>query len=446
MPARPNILYVFADQMRASSLGCMGDERVRTPNLDRLAAQGALFRRAFANTPVCTPSRAELLTGKHAYACRCVINDLRLPEEQRSIADALAARGYRRGYIGKWHLDGVPRDGFTPPGRRRHGFDDLWAAYNCTHDYLHPRYYLNDSPELVQAAGYDADVQTDLALGFIERFRAEPFCLFLSWGPPHDPYRDAPREFLDLYPPEGVALRPNAEGADRAAIAGYYAHVTALDRNIGRLMAALEEWGLADNTIFAFSSDHGDMLWSHGRRNKQLPYEESIHIPLIMRWPAALPAGQVSDLLIGVTDHAPTLLGLAGVGAPTEMTGRDLSGTILGRAADTPASLLIAEYVCFDQARGFQPWRGVRTARHTYARWQQGGAIFFDNLADPYQERNLIRDPSQHALARELEDELQRWLRRTGDRFLSAEGTIRALGQWEEWQAREEHFGRGGRW
>ncbi len=442
MPSRPNLLYVFADQMRGSALG---GEPTRTPHLDRLAAQGLCFRHAIANTPVCTPSRGSLLTGRHALTCRCLANDLRLPEDERSIADELHDAGHRAGYIGKWHLDGISRHMFTPPGRRRHGFDDYWAAYNCNHQYLDCRYYEDDDPALKRVARYDADVQTDQAIGFLERFQegcrtGTPFCLFLSWGPPHDPYRQVPTEFLEMYPPEEVALRPNAEGADRAAIAGYYAHVTALDRNVGRLMDALDRLGLAENTLVVFSSDHGDMLWAHGRLNKQQPFEESIRVPLVMRWPGRLPAGEVRDTLISVADYAPTLLGLLGQPVPAAMNGLDLSGVLLGRSHLEPSSVLINNYVAFDQARAYQPWRGVRTRRHTYARWLQGGALLFDNERDPYQMRNLMAEPGHEALAAELEGELQGWLRRLGDDFAPGEEHLRQLGQWEEWLIREEHF------
>lgn len=437
---KPNILYIFADQMRASAMGCMRDEPVQTPNLDRLAAEGILFTHAYANTPVCTPSRASLLTGKHALSARCIVNDLRLPEDERSIADVLGGQGYRCGYIGKWHLDGISRHMFTPPGRRRHGFDHYWAAYNCNHNYLDAKWFEDNSPELKRKDGYDADIQTDQAIGFIEQLNEDPWCLFLSWGPPHDPYRTAPQEFLDLYPADEILLRPNAEGADRAAIAGYYAHVTALDRNVGRLMATLNRLGLENDTIVVFSSDHGDMLWSHGRRNKQQPYEESIHIPLIVRWPGHLPAGKVEDVLIGVSDHTPTLLGLAGVTAPAEMNGRDLSGRLLGRKVVAPASVFLNEHASFDQAQIWQPWRGVRTQRYTYARWLQGGTLLFDNEADPYQTRNLALEPGHEMVLTELETELQGWLARLGDKFMSGEAHLAELGQTEEWQIRQEHF------
>lgn len=439
MTDKPNIFFVFTDQMRASATGCMHDEQVYTPHLDRLASQGTLFRNAIANTPVCTPSRASLLTGRHALTCRSIVNDLRLPEDEESIADVLKAEGYRTGYIGKWHLDGISRHTFTPPGRR-HGFDDCWAAYNCNHRYFDCKFYLDDSPELVRKEGYDADIQTDQAVEFLERFQEEPFCLFLSWGPPHAPYREVAQEFLDLYPPEEIMLRPNAQGADRRAIAGYYAHITALDRNIGRLMEAMERFGLVENTIFIFTSDHGDMLWSQGRVKKQQPWEESIHIPLITRWPSRLPAGQMSDLLISIVDLTPTLLGLTGVPVPERMNGNDLSAALLGPFDQQPSSIFINEYASCDQASDYQPWRGVRTQRYTYARWLQGGRLLYDNLNDPYQLRNLVHEPGNETLIEKLEQALQEWLERLDDDFMSGEEHIRQLGRWEEWQIRQEHF------
>jgi arylsulfatase A-like enzyme len=436
----PNIVYVFADQMRGMSLGCLHDDPVQTPHVDRLAAEGVLFTNAVANTPVCTPSRASLVTGKHALSCRCFANDLRLPEEELTIADVLGRQGYRRGYVGKWHLDGISRHMFTPPGARRHGFDDYWAAYNCNHDYFDCKWYEDDSPALQRRSGYDADIQTDQAIAFMERFRKDPFCLFLSWGPPHNPYRAAPQAFLDMYPPEHVALRLNTEGAQREAVAGYYAHCSALDRNVGRLTEALDRLDLAGQTIFAFSSDHGDMLWSHGRKNKQQPYEESIRIPLIMRWPGHLPAGTTNDVVIGVVDHTPTLLGLCDLPVPAGMNGLDLSATILGRAGPRPPSAFIAEYCCFDQATDWEPWRGVRTERYTYARWREGGALLFDNRDDPYQLCNLTLRPGSEGLARNLEAELQSWLDRLNDRFMTGDDHIRESGLWEKWLVRQEHF------
>jgi arylsulfatase A-like enzyme len=425
--------------MRASAMGCMHDENVHTPNLDRLANQGVLFTNAIANSPVCTPSRASMITGKHALNARCFINDIRLPHDPNGIAFTLNQAGYSSAYIGKWHLDGISRHMFTPP-QRRQGFTDYWAAYNCHHDYLDPKYYLNDSPELIRVAGYEPEVQTDLAIEFLRREHLQPFNLWLSFGTPHDPYDRIPDCYLDQYPLDEIEFRPNALSPNPAAITGYYAHITALDAQVGRIMDALDECGLVENTLVVFTSDHGDMLWSHMLRNKQLPYEESIHIPLIMRLPGALEAQQQSDLLISVVDFAPTILGLLQIKAPPSMEGIDLSRAILGQTADLPTSVFINNYGAFDQARGMQPWRGVRTSRYTYARWLHGSAVLFDNLEDPYQLNNLVLNPAHAALCTAMEQELERWLDIVGDSFQPAEAHIADAGQTEEWFLREEHF------
>jgi arylsulfatase A-like enzyme len=153
-----------------------------------------------------------------------------------------------------------------------------------------------------------------------------------------------------------------------------------------------------------------------------------------------LPAGQTPDTLISVVDYAPTLLGLMDVPVPAEMNGLDLSATILGRSDREPSSVFLAEYLYHDQPPPSQPWRGVRTKRYTYARWLQGGAVLFDDQQDPYQARNLILEPEYAGLAAELEQELQGWLTKLNDDFVAGAEHIRQLGQWEEWQIREEHF------
>ncbi|MEE4195445.1 MAG: sulfatase [Anaerolineae bacterium] len=440
MEKKPNLLFIFADQMRASAMGCMHDENVKTPNLDTLASEGMLFTNAIANSPVCTPSRASMITGKHALNARCFINDIRLPVDEPSIAKTLNQAGYRSAYIGKWHLDGISRHMFTPP-ERRHGFDNYWAAYNCHHDYFDTKYYLNDSPELIRVEGYEPEIQTDLAIEYLQEYQGEqPFNLWVSYGTPHAPYHLVPQRYKDMYPPEEIELRPNAISPDREALSGYYAHITALDENVGKLLAELDRLGLRDNTLVVFTSDHGDMLWSHMLQKKQLPFEESIHIPLILRYPGILETNLRSDLLFSVADLAPTLLAVLGVPVPEEMEGENLHPVLVGREAEEPDSVFINNYAAFDQAKGMQPWRGVRTKRYTYARWLQGSVILFDNLNDPYQLENLAIQPEQAPLVDEMETKLQYWLDKVDDPFLTAVEHINRAGQREEWQIREEHF------
>ncbi|MDQ3541482.1 MAG: sulfatase [Chloroflexota bacterium] len=300
---QPNVLFVFADQMRGMDLHCAGNPDVITPNLDRFAAEGTRFSRAFASVPVCTPSRAVMLTGRYPLANRVIGNDLPLSDDMPTIGEWFRDSGYRTGYIGKWHLDGVPRGRFTPPGSRRHGFDH-WAAYNCSHDYVRPEKWYRDDPAPVIIEGYEPEAQTTEALDFLATQDERPFCLVVSWGPPHDPYPMVPERYRERYDPQTLTLRPNvrplrpatenlARGLEpRRTLADYYAAITALDEQFERLLDGLEAAGQAEHTIVVFTSDHGDQLWSHGTMKKQQPFEESIHIPLICRWPGRIPAGR----------------------------------------------------------------------------------------------------------------------------------------------------------
>lgn len=420
MAVSPNIVFVFADQLRARSVGFMGDRAVATPNLDRLAEGGVVFTNAVSCSPVCTPYRATLLTGRYPVSNGMVLNDVRLPEGEVCIAEVLREHRYRTGYVGKWHLDGPERGGFTPPGPRRAGFE-YWAAANCTHDYMHSHYY-RDDPRPIPIEGYDADCHTSLAMDFIaEHAGREPFCLFLSWAPPHDPYQLMPEEYR-RYRAEDLELPPNCPTDTRADIAGYYSHIAALDRNFGRLSGLLDELGIADDTILVFTSDHGDMLGSHGCSNrKQVPWEESIHVPFALQYPRACEAGRRVPCVLNSVDLMPTLLQLAGVPVPATCEGTSLAHAVTGRPGESPQSAFLQHACTFADARRFSPWRGVRTERHTYVRNLEGPWLLYDNLEDPYQLRNLVGQPEHAGLESLLEAELRRWLERTGDEFLPQE-------------------------
>ncbi len=450
-PTQPNLIVIFADQMRGMDMGCADNPQVITPNLNRLAAEGVRFTHAVANTPVCTPSRGCLLTGLYPLSHRAIANDLPVNPDAPSIAKVLKSAGYRTGYVGKWHLDGVPRDRFTPPGPRRLGFDDYWAAFNCSHNYFGASYF-RDDPVPIPITGYEPVIQTDLAIEFLQQKDERPFCLFLSWGPPHDPYDLVPAEYKSRYDPTKIELRPNARpippgptdlsrGQDpKVTLASYYAAITALDDQLGRLLATLDESALTESTAVVFTSDHGDMLWSHGMMKKQQPWEEAISVPLLIRQPGRIPAGSVSNGLFSTVDVAPSLIGLLGIPVPAEMQGADLSAVILGRSEVGPDSAFLMDMVAVDEGyvQGLMEWRGVRTARHTYARWRDGMAwLLYDNEADPLQMHNLAGDPAYTDLEREMESVLMRWLQMTGDPFLSGEGMIRSLGLTDLWNARE---------
>ncbi len=449
----PNILFVFADQMRGMDMGCAGNPDVRTPAMDSLAADGTLLPNTFANCPVCTPSRGTILTGRYPLSHRALANDLPLPADETTIADVLSAAGYRTGYVGKWHLDGVPRDRFTPPGPRRQGFG-YWAVWNCAHAYFGGKVY-RDAPEPIALEGYEPVGQTDLACEFLRQDDDRPFCLFLSWGPPHAPYDKVPEKYRDMYEPDAITLRPNfAEEqlpgfrplgrTTRRTLADYYAAITALDDQLARLLAVLEETGRADDTIVVFTSDHGDMLGSHGMAKKEQPWDEAVRIPLLIRWPQRIPAGRAAQNVVSTVDFMPTLLSLAGAEVPGCVEGRDLADVCLGASGSTDGEdALLTEPIIVDQAaaQGLGEWRGLRTRRYTYARWRDGRPwVLYDNAADPYQMTNLADSPAHDVLRGELDRRLQRRLEAIGDPGDTWDDVIRSRGLVKLWNERERYM------
>jgi len=441
MTSRPNILIVYADQWRAQAAGYAGNTDIITPHLDAFAANGVNCRVATAGTPVCTPARASLLTGMYPHKHGLFLNDVPLDPDFPSIGKTFAAAGYRTGWVGKWHVDGHGRYACIPRERRQ-GFD-FWMALECTHDYNHSRYYAGDSDEQLIWPGYDAFPQTDALIDWIANGDKRPFLGVLSWGPPHNPYETAPEQYRRMYDPAAISLPANVppEKRDdtRGPLTGYYAHCTALDDCFGRLVAALDTHGLADNTLVLFTSDHGDMVGSHYLYDKQCPWEESVRVPFLMRLPGVLKPG-VSDLLIDSPDIFPTLCGFAGIDAPRSVQGRDLSNHL--RAGTTPADdcALLAAYHTF----GNWPWiaaklapsplyaareyRGVRTKRYTYVEDLIGPWLLYDNEADPCQLRNLIDDPAHAALRAKLAALLLRRREALGDDFLPGKEYIRQWG------------------
>ena len=416
---RPNVLILFPDQMRAQAMGVMGNPDVKTPNIDRLASQGLLLRHTYANTPVCCPARANILTGRYAHRNGMIANDLRLRESEVTIAEVLGRAGYRTGFIGKWHLDGGPRlPGFVPPGERRQGFE-FWAANECSHSHFDTQYF-RDSPEPIPIRKFEPEVWTDLALEFLEACAKDsrPFFLQVAMGPPHNPYK-APEKYRKMYDPAKLTMRDNwREGTGvpgREDLAEYYGMITAVDDQAGRVMAALDRLKLAQDTVVLFSSDHGDMFGSQGTILKRKPWEESIGVPGIVRYPRRTEAGRRTDALFTHVDFAPTLLGLCGITAPSSMQGTDLSPLILGRTEDGPDSAFFQIFGPFSGGRVAEGWRGVRTKRYMYARTKSRPWVLYDVEKDPFELNDLVEDPASADLLRRMDDGLAQWMRRTGD-------------------------------
>lgn len=416
---RPNVLLIVPDEWRAQALGCMGNRDLQTPNLDRLASEGVLFRHTLANSPVCCPARANILTGTYAGTNGMVANDLRLRESETTLGELFRKAGYHTGYIGKWHLDGGPRlPGFIPVGPRRHGFD-FWAANECWHNYFYGWYFRDENKPIITTK-YDPEGWTDLAIEFLRghQDRKEPFFLVVAPAAPHDPYT-APESYLKLYHPDSLTMRPNwvegTKGCGRKEIAAYYAAITAIDAQIGRLMQVLRELGLQENTIVFFTSDHGNMLGSHGKILKRKPWEESIRVPGILRYPAKVQGGGQSEILLSHVDIAPTLLSFCGLSVPAHMQGADLSQTVLSASQEGPSSAFFQIFGPYHAGGLLHAWRGVRTRQTMYARTKSGPWVLYDLRNDSFEMNNLVNEPKAASFMAEMDKLVERWMKKLGD-------------------------------
>lgn len=447
---KPNLVFMFADQLRLCSMGYAGDRKAITPHIDALAQRSLNLCNAVSGHPVCAPFRASLLTGKYTTSTGMVINEIRLSTEHRSFAHVVSDNGYNTAYIGKWHMYANewgnhydPKNSYIPEGPDRLGFDQLFAAYNFHHENVgKTSYYHLNSPEKLYYDGFEPDCQTDMAIAEIERLSKEekPFAMFLSIGIPHDPwgewncdpeayakYADTEFPLPDNYLPEND---PYADDWARLSkkerqdlpywMRGYYSMATKVDDNVGKMVDALDRMGLADDTIFIFTSDHGELFGAHGRRAKNIFYEEAVRVPFLMRWGDKLGTG-VNPLCLNTPDLMPTLLAMMGMGdqIPAEVEGLDLSDAILGKeGANTPDGTLMMGTGATAKWEDGHEWRAWRTERYTYATYLvDGSELLFDNAADPLQMNDLAGDPAYAELKAQLKAAMYTEMERIGDKF-----------------------------
>ena len=430
----PNVLFVLADQWRSSAFGFGSDTVVRTPHFDRLAREGANWSRAYAANPVCTPNRACILTGRYSHQTGMIRNDIQLPPGELCWPQLLRDAGYATHYIGKWHLDGPPKPGYVPPGWRRRGFAGF-EGFNRGHIYHSPWGFSDegspiedlvaDSPEPY----FEPTWQTDRAIDFMRTNSDRPFACFLSWGPPHTPFK--PPATFQNYRPDDVELRPNvpADHADQARkdLAGYYGLCEALDHEVGRLTGFLGESGLDQSTLVIFTSDHGELAGSHGKYRKGEPEDESLRVPLLMRLPTIIPGAFEPGSLINSVDLMPTLLTLCGLPTPSSCAGVDLSGTLVAGQEPAGVDSVYCEGKLGNRANAQAtrnsplngPWRTIVTNRHKLVVRADHDTVesLFDLVEDPFEMRNLAGEPESATLQTDLLAELREWGRRTGDPF-----------------------------
>lgn len=439
---KPNIVYIFADEWRAQATGYAGDSNCHTPVLDHLASESVNFRNAVSGCSVCCPARASLMTGQYPLRHGVIINDVELDPTVDSIARILGRSGYETGYIGKWHLYGSPdgafgrRNAFVPRDHQL-GFD-YWKAFECSHDYNESYYFFNDDPKRRKWDGYDAFAQARDAASFITNRAGSqtPYLLMLSWGPPHFPLHTAPEEYRQRYQGRAIALRENVPAELRETaqeeLRGYYAHIAALDDALQTVLSALDASGDGDNTILIVTSDHGDMRQSQGLATKLFPFDESIRVPFLLRWPQALGRhGRTIDVPIDIPDHLPTLLGLVGADIPGQVQGTDWSPLIRGETqptGDEAAFLSITAEFTEILENGMQAYRGLRTDRYTYVRNVEGPWLLYDNVKDPYQKRNLIGSADYSYVANDLERRLRERLAALKDDFQAGSAYLERAG------------------
>lgn len=455
--SKKNLIYVFADQWRAHAAGFSKSDPVLTPNMDAFAEKSMKFTNAISTYPLCSPHRASLLTGKYPTSCGMWTNckpglyeTVMLKPQEICISDVLHENGYYTGYIGKWHLDSSelnfyknPKSGagewdaYTPPGERRHSFDK-WLSYGAMDKHMDPHYW-EDTEEKIKPKKYSPEFETDRALCFMEEApKDKPFLLFLSWNPPHSPYDELPQRAIDRYKAFIPSFRDNVPQSMREDeqfllnMRNYFAAVTELDFQFGRLLDYLTKNNMWEDTILVLSSDHGDMMGSHGLYAKNVWYEESIKIPLVIGG-AGIKEGSC-DGLIASQDHMPTLLELLHTPIPDTVEGISYADCVLGKENKSlPEHAFICMTPGMDEmvksftSRGLfnrsYGWRGIRTKTHTYV-VDNGVApgvtpqrLLYDNINDPFQLNPVTLEKSSH-MAIEYERILKQYLEKLNDSFL----------------------------
>ena len=425
----PNVILIVVDDQAANTLGVEGNPVVRTPRLDRLAGQGAYFSRAYVPIPQCAPSRAALLTGLYPHQNGILTNEgARLGPEAVTFAELFKKKGYACGLIGKWHLGDAHQS--------QAGFYDKWVSFDAPGDYYDPQLWVDG--EKIRAEGYLTNVLTDYAIEFVNQHREGPFLLWLNYKAPHGPTFGPPeKRFLyepaDMPLPESMAddlsgkpvwqresymhqlFNASSEETIRRRLARYYAMISSVDYNVGRLTDHLKEADLEPDTLVIYMSDNGSLQGEHRMLTKgPVFYEEVVRSPLIMCWPGRIGAGTRVEALVSSLDLFPTLCGLADIPVPADLPGEDL-WPVVSDPSGRVREAVFFEYHTKEATGETVPMRGLVTPRYKYVRYLKGGEELYDLQADPQEMRNLIQDPAHEETADALRKKLDEWRAETGD-------------------------------
>ncbi|MGC9449994.1 MAG: sulfatase family protein [Oceanipulchritudo sp.] len=441
----PNVIWILCDQLRAQAFSYRGDANLHTPNIDNLAREGMRFDCAIAGTPWCTPFRGALITGQYPHQVGTIRTPSPLDPKYPTIANAFTRSGYHTAWIGKWHLHGSNGRVVIPPTHR--GGFEYWLGYENNNSQNDSWVHGSGHEEPMRLPGYETDSLTDLFLDHLQAHVRpketgngyKPFFACLSVQPPHNPYVPPTNpSYPDTGPsPNDIQFRPNVPHADwvreRVALdlAGYYAMIRNLDWNLGRIRKALKDMGIDRETYIIFFSDHGDMLGSHGQREKSSPWEEAVRIPFIVAKTGgveSMRAGRTSAVINHV-DIAPTTLGLCGIPKPKDMVGFDYSANCLREEdhgykgepveAEEPDSAYLQQIPRKHHPHSVnKQWRAVvMRDGWKYVCTPGNDWLLHNTREDPYEMANLAHDTFFKEQRRRCRDRLQRWIEETGDEF-----------------------------
>ena len=428
----PHIIYILSDEHCGTAMSHTGDQNVSTPNMDQLASEGVSFRNAYANCPICTPSRGTIFSGRYAHAGPVQFFFDVYKATSPSTATILRTAGYHTAYFGKWHCGVVQdqepdevrqnRQDYTrwpmrTPEYHRGGFQD-WFGFEVNNAPFEGFYYHQNEVNPRKINGYQTDVLTDMAIRYLNEYgHQKPLFLVLSVEPPHFPL-GVPDQFMRFDPSE-LKTQPNFSDIPemREKLATYYAMIENLDWNIGRLSDALSRnTQFTDNTLTVYFSDHGDFMGNHGLfERKENPHQESVRVPAIFHWPNQIPAQGMRNELFSLVDMLPTTLGLLEMDMPSYLQGKDFSSALLNKPFVEPNHVLLE--MCGNPRWNldFLDWRGLVTNKWKYAYYETGHELLFDLEEDPYEQTNLV--DSQTEIRNQLRQQLLRTLAETREPY-----------------------------
>ena len=474
--SRPNIIFIFTDDHALQAISAYGSVINQTPNIDRLASEGMIFRNTFCTNSICAPSRAVIQTGKHSHLNGVIDNREVFDSAQVTFPKLLQQGGYQTAMIGKWHLKSEPV-----------GFN-YWKVLPGQGQYYNPDFRTPNGLERIE--GYVTDIVTDVSLEWLKngRDKSKPFMLMTQQKAPHRPWQPGPNHLkmyddvkipepetlfddyanrasgapiqemeidrhmritwdLKVAPPPSdsievkvwndrmkrftsdqlaawnAAYEPKNKEFTEANLAGkdlvrwkyqryikdYLRCIASVDDNIGRMLQYLDESGLAENTIVIYSSDQGFYLGEHGWFDKRWMYEESLHMPFIVRWPGVTKPASVNTDMVQNLDFAETFLEIAGLEIPGEMQGQSIVPLLQGNTPDNWRKSIYYHYYEYPGAHSVQRHNGVRTDRYKLINYYElGEKEMFDLETDPREMKSVYNDPEYANIQIQLEDELAR--------------------------------------